>query len=193
MTEMKYTKQQLKDMAKTERPWKYTLVHRWLKFLCDNKKDDFILDFGCGARATMPKLMRDEGYKWIVGHDIVFETTKRFQGKLEPDYPGQAPGFPGYSPSCKGTAWDFIVASNVMNIQPTKEHIVSTLNTIKSLMDENTTVIVNYPMNPRKVPEVTSGIFKDIVEHTFLITKYKNVSSLGRHGAISLIKPKGLS
>tara|TARA_R110000824_G_scaffold246105_2_gene435204 strand:+ start:9525 stop:10088 length:564 start_codon:yes stop_codon:yes gene_type:complete len=184
---MKYTKKQIEDMDKTERPWKSTVSHKWLRFLCNNKKAR-ILDFGCGKRATMPQILRNQGYRNTLGHDIMFEKSKtKPKGTLE------ATAYKYLGEEIEETytiydfPWEFIVASNVLNIQPTEEHVYSTLQTINRLIDPTTTAIINYPTNPRKLPDMTNGIFRDMIDDVFK-PKHKVLSTFGTHGVISLIK-----
>ena len=178
--EMRYTKKQIEEMDKTERPWKSTVAHKWLRFLCSNKKAK-ILDFGCGKRKTMPQVLRDQGYKNIVGYDIMFE---RHQTKGDDHYET-------FEKINQDQLWNYIVVSNVLNIQPTEEHIYSTLETINSIVKPKTTVIINYPLSPRRLPEITNALFRDMIEDVFLANpKHKVQCTFGSHGIIALIKGK---
>tara|TARA_B100001123_G_scaffold20483_1_gene22678 strand:- start:122 stop:715 length:594 start_codon:yes stop_codon:yes gene_type:complete len=196
---MRYTKKQIEDMDKTERPWKSTVSHKWLRFLCNNKKAR-ILDFGCGKRATMPQVLRDQGYKNAFGYDIMFEEHKtedqdRFNGTLEKsafNALGTATMWGSEWQDHKTFFWHYIVVSNVINIQPTKEHIYSTLKTINSLIKPKTTAIINYPTNPRTLPEISNGMFRDMIDDVFNANpKHKVLCTFGSHGVIALIKGGG--
>ena len=199
---MRYTKKQIEDMDKTERPWKSTVSHKWLRFLCNNKKAK-ILDFGCGKRATMPQVLRDQGYKNAFGYDIMFEEHKTkdqdwFNGTLEESAFKTLRAGTIWGSGTLGEiswhgrpsfCWDYIVVSNVLNIQPTLDHVYSTLETINQLIKPKTTVIINYPTNPRTLPDITNGIFRDMIEDVFKANpKHKVLCTFGTHGVIALIK-----
>jgi len=145
----------------------------------------------------MPQVLRDQGYKNAFGYDIMFEEHKTkgddyFDGTLEKlafKSLGTATMYGSEWQNPKTFYWDYIVVSNVINIQPTEEHIYSTLETINSLIKPKTTAIINYPTNPRKLPEISNGMFRDMIDNVFEANpKHKVLSTFGSHGVIALIK-----
>lgn len=88
-----------------------------------------ILDFGCGKGAPHTQRMGEEGYH-ILGWDI-------------------GPNNPGISIPPPNRAYDLVILSNVLNVQPTAEDLTRVLSEAYQHVKPLGYLICNYPRQPR--------------------------------------------
>jgi hypothetical protein len=99
--------------------------------------DDFILDFGCGYYGShVYRLREKEGFQNVYGYDVLVDPCHTLLS----------------SGMCvtMDHDWDWIMVSNVINVQPTVSHVFQVVEEIRSLSTIGTTVVLNYPQSPRK-------------------------------------------
>lgn len=65
-----------------------------------------------------------------------------------------------------GAKYDIVFASNVLNVQSSKEMAIKTLNEIKNEVKPGGRAVFNYPLNPRYL-SLSSEELKDIIENIF--------------------------
>jgi hypothetical protein len=101
-----------------------------------------ILDFGCGKDAVHVGLLREKGLD-VVGHDFSRPAILPF------------------------TAFDFVYASNVLNVQSSEAMLRITLSEIRSYLRVHGEFIANYPKDPRfctlgaeRVLEIVEEVFR---------------------------------
>lgn len=105
------------------------------------KKNLKYLDYGSGPAALHTVLLRAEGYD-VVAHDINPEKTKWHIDSLK-HYDGW---------------FDVVFASNVLNVQPTIEHVRDMVSEIDTLLKLGGVALFNYPVSPRKSDLVVSEV-----------------------------------
>jgi hypothetical protein len=94
-------------------------------------KYHLILDFGCGPAAIHVKMLRDNGFKFVFGKDLVpLENSE-------------------YEVACL-LPWHLIYASNVLNVQTSFSDLQDTIREISELAELGV-VYLNYPVSPRKL------------------------------------------
>ena len=113
-----------------------------------------VLDFGCGETQRHVKSLRAEGYE-VYGHDFGVNELYKYQA-----------------------GWDTVYASNVLNVQPNKQVLRETLETLKSLMDEDTTLIANYASSPRKAGLYVRELREILEKHFKSIERVKLNSNI---------------
>lgn len=92
------------------------------------KKDDYILDFGCGKGKVHVKQLKDQGYS-VAGYDI--------------SIPGS------YGESIKGKRYDVVYLSNVLNVQSNEEMLEDLFDSVLKCLLPSGFIVVNYPYDPR--------------------------------------------
>ena len=142
---IEYTNTQIEEMAKTERKWVGGPVESTLKFLI--QPDHKVLDYGCGENYSMLNRVIESGYLDSHGYDIKLRQT---HNKLLFKY-------------------DIVTASNVLNIQPTEEHMMSVLQQMAILSEQY--MIFNYTTSPRRL-YLTNARFTHMVQN-LLISEFK--------------------
>lgn len=96
-------------------------------------KENSILDFGAGKGATHTKWLREEGFN-VTAYDFGENCIEGLHDKnaLQKQY-------------------KVIMASNVLNVQSSKEMLIKTLSQIYSSLEPGGEFICNYPASPRKM------------------------------------------
>lgn len=100
-----------------------------------------ILDFGCGRDAVHVGLLREKGLD-VVGHDFSRPAILPF------------------------SAFDFVYASNVLNVQSSEAMLRNTLVEIRSYMRVHGDFVANYPKDPRYC-QLDADRVLEIVEEVF--------------------------
>lgn len=118
-------------------------------------KNKTILDFGAGKGATSTKYLLSKGFK-ATAYDLWCGDGDELLDKYALD-----------------RRYDVVFASNVLNVQSSREMLLETLNQIKSALNDNGEFICNYPVSPRKMEMNSSEI-----EET-LISVFPNVTRVG--------------
>lgn len=118
-------------------------------------KDKTILDFGAGKGATSTKYLLSKGFK-ATAYDLWGGDGDKLLDKYALD-----------------RQYDVVFASNVLNVQSSKEMLLETLNQIKSALKDNGEFICNFPASPRKM-EMNEDEMKEV-----LISVFPNVSRVG--------------
>ena len=141
---MIYTEAQQADLMKTARTsgavGKNALLSRVIRKV--GNMDLKYLDYGSGPAALHTVLIRADGYN-VVAHDINPEKTKwHINTKLS--------GYDGW--------FDVVFASNVLNVQPTIEHVRDVVSEVDMMLKLNGTALFNYPVSPRKTDLVVSEV-----------------------------------
>jgi hypothetical protein len=98
------------------------------------KPSDTILDFGSGPKAMHTMDLRKDGF-YVVPYDFGRNIT---------------PGI--HDPEALNFAYDFVFASNVLNVQSSQKMFDWTLGQIVSVMAPGGKLLANYPESPRKGP-----------------------------------------
>lgn len=145
-----YSEAEIRAMNKTARRWGHMPLcyRRFLDFYKESEGVK-VLDFGSGPDALWTQELRKMKYD-ITAHEI---------GANIRDI---------HDINALSRKYDVVIASNVLNVQPT-EHKV---NEILSLWrDLSLAVFFNYPISPRKselltveVKEIAKGLFSEVVE-----------------------------
>lgn len=94
-------------------------------------KPHLILDFGCGKEAIHVKMLRDQGFEFIFGKDLVPLNNPEYEFQHVDSVP-----------------WHLVYASNVLNIQPSLAVLEVTLSQV-SHYARHGVVYFSYPSSPR--------------------------------------------
>ena len=125
-----------------------------VRFLAENmtpSEAGAVLDFGCGIGGTtgavhvraLRKLGYDcTGYEWEPEDDDESGRAETYDWAIEEEL---------IDPEALDTAWDVVIANNVLNIQPSWDAMRLTLKDMKACMDSDTLLLVNMPSSPRRV------------------------------------------
>ncbi len=111
-------------------------------------KGDSILDYGAGRNAAHTKSLKSSGHNvtaWEIGDN--FQDGVHDKGAL-------------------GKKYKVVFASNVLNVQPSKDKLMEVLREIKKVLQGGGTAIVNYPQEPRK-SNVSTDQINSILENMF--------------------------
>lgn len=118
---------------KTDRSGKFNKKLIYSKIVGEYiENHDFVLDYGCGK---IPNKIKNVPYdvRYIrINHDIGNNVY------LEP-----------FELAGLNKAIDIIILSNVLNVQPSVEHIIEVLSDIKFMLQGKGKCIANYPVSPR--------------------------------------------
>lgn len=106
------------------------IVPRWV--LNNVKPNLKILDFGAGKTARHAQTLRDYGFTDIDATDIGDNFV------------------PGVHVLPKYQDYDVVYLSNVLNVQPTEQHVHEVLIKAHTLTKNGGRVVFNYPQSPRK-------------------------------------------
>ena len=112
-------------------------------------KDDDILDFGAGKDAVHAKGLRAKGFK-VTAHE--FGSNQR-EGVHDPD--------------ALGRQYHTVYASNVLNVQSSRDMLARTLDQIHRSTRPGGRFIGNLPMSPRKFPELDHQMVHDELAKRF--------------------------
>jgi Methyltransferase domain len=115
-----------------------------------------VLDFGAGPQARQTQLLRERGFTAVTATDLP-ESVTASKGVLEPVKPG--------------TTFDTVLASNVLNVQPHRAALQSTVEQIASHVRPGGRAILNYPKDPRR-PGLNGREMEDFLkEHFSTVTR----------------------
>lgn len=113
-----------------------------------------ILDFGCGKDAIHVKALRDQGFEFVFGKDLVPLSNPAYE--VTQDLP-----------------WHLVYASNVLNVQPSTKTLHTTLTMITGYARYGVAYL-SYPSSPRKlglsVPDMQEKLvpyFKSVYRFTY--------------------------
>jgi len=104
-----------------------------------NKEKDTVLDFGSGAARYWQNNLAKQGYV-IESHDLSIPNNTSLN------------------------SFDVILASNVLNVQETRDQLRETLKQIMSFSKSGTRIVWNYAETPRKMPTLTNDDMEWLVE-----------------------------
>lgn len=142
-----YTQEQIEAMNKTYRHkgavGKNAIVPKFVAHSYGKKTK--ILDYGSGTHCPHAKWLRDRGFAFVDSYDIGGNATKASSMR-----PFRA-------------CYDVVMLSNVLNVQPSLEHVKQVLEHALSCCKCTGKVICNYPSSPRKVPELGKRDLKDLI------------------------------
>lgn len=115
-----------------------------------------VLDYGAGPEAVHTRRMRQHGiaaYAYDVGTNHAAKDMSPYQ---------QCWWLPRNSILSGHFRLRYIVASNVLNVQPTHTALLRTIEELRDILRANkgAAVILNYPQKPRKCPDVS---VKDLI------------------------------
>lgn len=132
------------------------------------RKDMPIVDFGAGKFQSQTKILRDEGFETVSPYDI---------GKTGSAINESPYGFRDLFPCV-------LMASNVLNVQPSTEKLDETLDDIVSFRP--VLIVANYPL-PRKLGLTFDEMWErldDMTNYMIMFTDRKdNLIILNRHEA----------
>lgn len=63
--------------------------------------------------------------------------------------------------------YDVVMASNVLNVQPDKKHFLKVLKELHMCVRKTGRVILNYPKEPRKMPQITERELRSLLGQWF--------------------------
>lgn len=98
-----------------------------------------ILDFGCGYGQGLRHL-QNWGYH---AHGYDLDPSKATQAGLHPVMGPEDPP--------KERSYDYVILSNVLNVQSSEQQLIDTLHTALSFLKPNGFLVYNYPAKPRKL------------------------------------------
>jgi len=132
-------------------------------------KSKLILDFGCGKDAIHIKALREKGFEFVFGVDLVPLSEPVYEVKQ--DLP-----------------WHLVYASNVLNVQPSLVALKTTVNQIADYARHGVAYL-SYPGSPRKLgfptfkmQERLTPYFKEVYRFSYRNTTI--FKGLGRHYTI---------
>lgn len=127
------------------------LVPRLVRKLVSKNKT--ILDFGAGKKAIHTKRIRRSGYNvsaWDIGDN--------FNPKI-------------HDAAALKRRYNVVLASNVLNVQPSRQKLKETITQIVSLIANRGMAIINFPENPRHNIVTDKGVY-------LLLKKYGRVEKM---------------
>ena len=108
-----------------------------------------ILDFGAGKTAMHTKWLRSNGFKSVTAYDFGANCIK---------------GIHDWAALVR--KYDVVFASNVLNVQISKEMLMETLDHIWHVVRHGGKFICNYPSSPRKM-NLAADELKEIIQNKF--------------------------
>jgi SAM-dependent methyltransferase len=120
-------------------------------------QNDKILDFGAGKGAPYVEKYRQMGYD-IWGVDLPANMAAWEEGIAPPE------GFINQ--------FDLVYASNVLNVQSSENFLKSTIRSILKALKPTGIFVGNYPLSPRKMPEMNELMLEEILKEYFDIVSY---------------------
>jgi len=131
---------------------KNSIVPKWI--MENIPRDKSILDFGAGKQAYHARNLTKEGFTKVDAHEFGKNSRKRIHTTkaLEKEY-------------------DVVYASNVLNVQTSKEMMRGTLQLIKDVTSVNGVFVFNYPKSPRKNDLILAEVL-EIVKEFFTTIEY---------------------
>ena len=130
-----------------------------------------ILDFGAGRGATSTKYLRNNGFSNVTAYDFwVDDGDALLDG------------------SALDRQYRVVFASNVLNVQSSKDMLMETLAQIYDVIEEGGEFICNYPSSPRKM-EVSADTISEIIQEVFK----NSISIIGGTKSAPMLKIKKYS
>lgn len=123
------------------------LLARWL-WHSPKLWDKVVLDFGAGAGAIQVRALQllgiesIVGYEWPPDEDDESRRSEEYWESVEDGY---------LDPHALDYTYDVILASNVLNVQPSWGCFLLTLGAIKSLMRRGSRFVANLASEPRRI------------------------------------------
>lgn len=152
------TDEEVAKANSTARPWKDTTVHRY--FREHEEELTTVLDYGAGKTPTHLNKLRD------IGHDVTgWEIGNNFNPEL-------------HSQDALGYLYGAVLASNILNVQPSIPALRSTLDEILASIDEGGIAIMNYPKEPRYSDAKPSDIEGWIEDAGFNVERVSGTKSV---------------
>jgi len=121
------------------------LVPRWLRENLPPEKAGSMLDFGCGVDAVQVEELRNEGYE-VVGYEWAPEEGEA-SGRASKFYEAFQAGL--LSPDALSKQYETVLASNVMNVQPSLTALLGTLQQLQGALAEGGRLVANLASDPR--------------------------------------------
>lgn len=121
------------------------LVPRWLRANLSPEAAGSTLDFGCGVDAVQVEELRGEGYE-VVGYEWAPEegdTSPRAQKFREAAEAGLL------DPEALAGRYATVLASNVLNVQPSESALRGTLRQLQEALAEGGSLVANLASEPR--------------------------------------------
>jgi len=141
--------------AMTARAWEKTTVGTHV--LENAKKDDAILDFGAGPKATQTKRLKDAGFKNVTAHDVPENRVSEHHTEDALDH-----------------KYDVVMASNVLNVQENDKDFTDTVKEMGKVLKDDGHIIANFPKVPRKHKDIqTPDQLEDRLKDRFNVEKIK--------------------
>ena len=132
--EMQITETDKQIMIKTARSsgavGKNAILPRFIAEI-EGLQPHLILDFGCGKEAIHVKALREQGFEFVFGKDLV--------SLSEPVYE-----------VTQNLPWHLVYASNVLNVQPSIDTLNTTINMVSDYARYGVAYF-SYPSSPRKL------------------------------------------
>jgi len=123
-----------------------------------------ILDFGSGPKALHTLELRKDGYSCDA-----YEMGDNFD-----------PGVHKNDISLKGSTYTIVMASNVINTLSSLSAIRETIEKIHSFVDEDGIALINFPISPRKLKDLTKHKLMEL-----LTKKFRQVMAENHNGTIA--------
>lgn len=132
------------------------LVPRFVRQLAPASEDHHVLDFGAGKSAAHAESLRKDGYN-VTAHEF---GSNQKEGL--------------HDPSALSRRYHTVYASNVLNVQSSKDMLGRTLDQVRSATKPGGQFIGNFPASPRKASDIDA-------EHVEgeLKKRFKNVKRIG--------------
>lgn len=112
-----------------------------------------ILDYGAGRDAVHAKKLRRKGLD-VVAYDFGVNLTD------------------AHDPDALEFAYDVVIASNVLNVQSSRNMLARTLNELTEACAPGGILVCNYPSSPRYLPEVDAkGIERRLERRGFSLLR----------------------
>jgi hypothetical protein len=108
------------------------LVPRKVRELTEESKGIRILDYGSGPQAMHAIALRNDGWDNVTAHEIGANVTDL------------------HDPDALGRNYHVVMASNVLNVQPTRADLRNVLLQIRVAVKKGGFAVVNFPESPRK-------------------------------------------
>ncbi len=116
------------------------------------KKDHKILDFGSGKDAAHAKRLRDEGLD-VTAHEFGSNQNEN------------------HDPDALKRQYDHVYASNVLNVQSSKEMLGKTLDQIHGAVKKGGAFTGNFPESPRKAADIDAAHVENELKNRFSVVK----------------------
>lgn len=131
-------------------PGRVTAVTRLVMERFAAKKDKWhILDFGAGVKAYQTLILRDAGFRSVRAFDL---PANMMQGVHFRD--------------AWTEEWDLVMASNVLNVQPSWAELQHTLKLITAMTGG--VFICSYPSSPRFMKDIKPAMVMTLLKRYFL-------------------------